>query len=71
MTTFELSEECNKIYDRAATKLGLDLNGYSVLDLCADNITDASLEDLKYAIWISGIQYRCSERIRQQIATYR
>lgn len=59
----------NAFYD-AAIDIGIDLGGYSVLDLCADKLTDYSLAELKAAIKASKISTIASERIRQQIAAY-
>lgn len=64
MTT--LAQRCEALFDKAAASLGNDLRGLSVLDLCADNI-QASLDDLKDAIVLSGIKRKCSQRIFSQI----
>lgn len=67
----DLAAECRRIYDNAANALGPDLGGGSLLDLCADNVADASLADLKAAIVVSGIHASANDRIKQQIAQYR
>jgi hypothetical protein len=53
-----LAAECRAIYDRAAADLGPDLRGYSVLDLCADQLPRATLSDLRTAIIVAGINIK-------------
>lgn len=64
----DTARACREIYDRAAAELGPDLDGGSLLDLCADNLLDSSLSDLKAAIVISGIERVANQRIRKQMA---
>lgn len=66
----DVAKRCAEVYDGCA-KEDADLFGCSLLDLCADNITDVSLSDLKAAIVVSGIYSRANERIRRQIASYK
>ena len=54
----DLSGECREIVMNARKDLGDDLGGGSMLDLCADNIEDASLSDIRTALVISGMNYR-------------
>jgi hypothetical protein len=65
-----LADECRRVYDRAVVDIGSDLGGYSVLDLCADNIPHQPLRLLQDAIVVSGIYANANERIRKQIAAY-
>lgn len=70
MLLVDLAKQCADIFDRCAAR-DADLFGCSLLDLCADNIADASLADLRAAIVISGIYSRANYRIQKQIAGYR
>jgi ABC-type nitrate/sulfonate/bicarbonate transport system substrate-binding protein len=65
----DLPAECRKVFDDAAADLGNDLQGSSVLDLCADNLPH-SLTDLKQAIKASTIRNVASDRIRKAIDAY-
>jgi hypothetical protein len=65
----DLPAECRKVFDRAAADLGNDLQGWSILDLCADNLP-YELTDLRQAIKASTIRNVCSDRIRQAIDNY-
>ena len=65
-----LPQRCLDLYDSAVADLGANLAGFSVLDLCADNLPDVSLADLKAAIVASGITRIASPMIQAQIATY-
>lgn len=66
----DIARECREVFNRAAKDLGNDLRGFSLLDLCADNITDVSLADLKSAIIVAGLYLHVSPRIQRQIAAY-
>ena len=65
----DIAADCRKIYDDCALA-SPDLFGGSVLDLCADNLSDIPLDTLKDAIVISGIAGVCNARIAGQIARY-
>ena len=56
-TIIELAKQCRKIYDRACLDLGKELAGLSILDLVADNINNATLDDLKTALVVAKLRY--------------
>lgn len=68
----EVARECRGIAGRAVAALGADLGGGSLLDLCADQITDVSLFDLKTAIVVSGLEVdpRLSPRVQALARRY-
>lgn len=70
MSPTDLAIRCRQVYDRAAADLGNDLRGFSVRDLCADQIPDVSLSDIEDAIIASGIGEVSSPRICGQILQY-
>ena len=65
----DLAKECRAVWERTS-KADPDIFGGSILDLMADNITDASLLDLKSAILYAGIYAEANDRIRRQIAYF-
>jgi hypothetical protein len=65
----DLAKECRVVWERTS-KADPDIFGGSILDLMADNITDASLLDLKSAILYAGIYAEANDRIRRQIAYF-
>lgn len=67
----DVARKCRECFDRAVHAIGPDLCGHSVLDLCADNLTDVPLQDLKAAIVCSGIYAQANARIQREIAAYR
>lgn len=71
MLLIDIAKRCNEIFDAASKDLGNDLQGGSVLDLCADNIEGVSLFDLKCAIVCAGIYARAGKNVQKQIALYR
>lgn len=70
ITLIELARQCQAVYDRCAA-IDPNLFGHSLLDLCADNITNASLADIRSAIVVAGIEVNANDRIKKQIAAYR
>ncbi len=50
-----LAVQCETIIANARKVLGYELRGYSVLDLVADNIDYANLDDLKKALKQLGV----------------
>ena len=69
MALFSLSQRVRQLYDRIAAD-DPDLGGHALLDLCADLIPYASRGDLMAAIFASGIEAVCNERIRSEIGGY-
>jgi len=55
LTIIQLAKRCKEIYLAAEKDLGPSVRD-SVLDLVADNIEDASLEDLKTALVVAGLR---------------
>lgn len=66
----DVAKRCRGVYDKCAEQSS-DLFGCSVLDLCADQLPDVPLADLKAAIVIAGIEAVANERIKKQIWQYR
>jgi hypothetical protein len=54
----DLAAQCRAIVLKAQAALGDDLGDCSMLDLVADNISDASLNDLEAALIVAGFSYR-------------
>jgi hypothetical protein len=69
LTLFTLSQRVRQHYDRAAAD-DRDLGGRALLDVCADLIPHASRSQLMIAIFASGIEVVCNERIRVEIDSY-
>ena len=69
MTLFSLSQRVRQHYDRAAAD-DPDLGGRALLDVCADLSPHTSRGQLMIAIFASGIEVVCNERIRSEIDSY-
>jgi hypothetical protein len=69
LTLFGLSQRVRQLYDRAAAD-DPDLGGGALIDLCADLIPGESRAHLVVAIFASGIDVVCNERIRGEIDNY-
>lgn len=65
----DIAKDCRQIYDACAI-VSPDLFGGSVLDLCADQLSDIPLDTLKDAIIVSGIAGVANARIVSQINRY-
>ena len=53
-----LAKKCGKKIQKAVDDLGPNLRGYSVLDLVADQIPNASLQNLKAAlVYLGYVRY--------------
>jgi hypothetical protein len=64
MLLMDLAEQCRKIVQKAVVELGSDLQGYSVIDLCADNVdSGVSISDIKCALVCSGVDNLLSRRL--------
>ena len=63
MELLDMAKEIRQIVIRATNELGPDLMGYSVIDLCMDNITKGSVADIKAALVVAGIDHIVSERL--------
>lgn len=62
----EIAKDCQLITLRAVAQLGSDLTGYSIIDLCMDNLPDRiSTSDVKAALVVAGIDSIVSERLRR------
>jgi hypothetical protein len=57
-TLLDLAAQCRAIVLKAQEVLGDDLEGFSMLDLVADKIPDAPLNDLETALVVAGFSYR-------------
>jgi len=71
MELMDLARKCRRVYNRAEADLGSDLGGFSLLDLCADKIPEATLFDLEDAIITAGLYSVVSDRLKKEIAAYR
>jgi hypothetical protein len=69
LTLFSLSQRVRQHYERAAAD-DPDLGGRPLLDVCVDLIPHASRSQLMIAIFASGIEVVCNERIRVEIDSY-
>lgn len=58
-----MAREVKTIVIKAVNDLGPDLMGYSVIDLCMDNITKGSVSDIKAALVVAGVDNLLSERL--------
>lgn len=59
----DVAKQIKPIVIRATMDLGSDLGGMSVIDLCADQIPDVSLFDIKCALVVAGIDHHLSKRL--------
>ena len=67
MHLIDIARQCRAIVLRATAALGPDLNGFSIVDLCADALPlNISLQDIKCALVIAGLDRHVSSRLRQQ-----
>jgi hypothetical protein len=72
ISLLDLARRVRQVVDAALMEHS-DLWGGSILDLCADNIPDVSLADLKAAIVVSGLEgcAHVNARLKFQIGKYR
>ena len=63
MELIDMARECRLIVIKAVNDLGPDLMGYSVIDLCMDNIVKGSVSDIKAALVTAGVDNILSERL--------
>jgi hypothetical protein len=66
---FTLSQRVRQLYDRVSAD-DPDLGGRALLELCADLLPYASRGDLMAAIFASGIELVCNDRLRSEIDGY-
>lgn len=60
----DIAQDIRPIVERAVRDLGRDLQGYSVIDLCMDNLTDrVSTADIKAALVVAGVDSLLSVRL--------
>jgi hypothetical protein len=69
LTLFSFSQRVRQLYDRVAAD-DPDLGGRALLDLCTDLIPHATRGQLMTAIFASGIEVVCNDRIRSEIDGY-
>lgn len=58
----ELVKQCREIVQRAQNDLGMNLGGFSTLDLVADQLPDFPLSDLNAALAAAGIPHFIGSR---------
>ena len=58
-----IAKELRPIVIKAVDALGSDLQGYSVIDLVADNIQDVSISDIKCALVVAGVDNLLTPRL--------
>lgn len=60
----EIATDIRGIVQRAVADLGSDLQGYSVIDLCLDNLPDRiSTADVKSALVVAGVDGLLTSRL--------
>jgi hypothetical protein len=57
-----LAEKCREIVQRAQADLGVNLGGFSALDLVADQLSAVPLEELDAALKLAGIPHFIGSR---------
>ena len=63
-TLVDIAVDIRGIVTRAVADLGSDLGGYSVVDLCCDNLSDRiSTSDVKSALVVAGVDRLLSTRL--------
>jgi hypothetical protein len=60
----DIAQDCRKIVQHAVKELGNDLQGFSVIDLCLDNLEDRiSTQDIKCALVVAGVDSLLTSRL--------